>query len=721
MALNVEQLQALQNKIGSKPVMPDSLSRLSALEDLENIATNKLAKATDPRYSRRFRNTPLEGGGQPNLSSQAQNVAKAGRMGDSMLMHVSPSEVRGLSSLRPVTKNPETGLPEAVVPLVAAAVPAAWGALAGVGAASAAGAGIATATAGAGIMAGLSGMWGALGPIGQGMLIGGGMGGLKSLFMGGQNPLRDILMGAAMGGISGGLFGGAGTGADIVASDAFTAGAGPSIGATVPEVVSGTATVPLVTPGGGAFAQGAAGLNPQAIPYGQAVSKTLTPDVTNIFAGSRMPPLTRQPTPFMPSGGPGSHGATPTGEVYVRPPIAPPTKQIAYPVKQGYTSDAARQAAIETAKTTTPATDKTFFGGLKDWWKDREWYEKAGITGLGALAASEFLSRPGEQQELEGLKPIQPFAEGDPKIPLKPISPLTEQQIAAAYTGPSGTGIDTYFQQAKKGGIVALQMGGSIPMPGTHSHNQKYGTFGGPAPGSPGYYARYGTFGIQDPYNINPLAYDPKRNPHLQDPIYGLVGGGDGGTAPAPFEFPDVDPFQSNLSSFNVEDALSRIGGQAQLPAALPEQVASIPSSVPTDTSALGDLLSRFKQTAQVDPIAGLVESEVGVNQGGTVGLARGGVFEGRVQGEGDGMADKVAFGVRPQTPKDIPNTPDVALLSSDEYVVPADVVSMLGNGSSTAGAKSLDKFNQLMRKKAHGTNKQQRQLNAGRELSSLG
>ena len=108
------------------------------------------------------------------------------------------------------------------------------------------------------------------------------------------------------------------------------------------------------------------------------------------------------------------------------------------------------------------------------------------------------------------------------------------------------------------------------------------------------------------------------------------------------------------------------------------------------------------------------------INQGGSVGLARGGVFEGRVQGQGDGMADKVAFNVVPQTPADIPNTPDMALLSSDEYVVPADVVSMLGNGSSTAGAQSLDKFNKLMRKKAHGTNKQQRELNAGKELSSL-
>jgi hypothetical protein len=108
------------------------------------------------------------------------------------------------------------------------------------------------------------------------------------------------------------------------------------------------------------------------------------------------------------------------------------------------------------------------------------------------------------------------------------------------------------------------------------------------------------------------------------------------------------------------------------------------------------------------------------INQGGAVGLATGGVFEGRVQGTGDGMADQVAFNVVPQTPQDIPNTPDMALLSSDEYVVPADVVSMLGNGSSTAGAQSLDKFNQLMRRKAHGTNQQQKELNAGKELSRL-
>ena len=690
MALNVEQLQALQDKIGSEFIMPDSLSRLSALKDLKSLDNNKFAQATDQRYSRRFKNTSLEGGGQPNLSAQVQNIAQKGRMGDSMLMHVNPEEVRGLSSVAPITVNPETGLPEAFAPAVLALAAAAGTAAAGAG----------TAVAATGIMAGLGGMWASLGPIGQGMLIGGGMGGLRSLVTGGDNPLRDVLLGAALGGIGPAL--GAGTGADLVASDAFTAGAGPSIGATVPEV---TATLPAAASSGGiggggnAFLQGARGLNPQAIPFGQvtpAVSKALTPDFTKgfgMFTGQK------PPTPFMPSGGPGSHGAP---YLPYTPATASPGLDLAgratNPVMQTAAQrEAARKAVAATdvggkaiPKEATPS-DKTFFGDLKDWWKEREWYEKAGITGLGTLAATDLLSRPREQQQVEGLKPVQPFAQGDPKIPLKPISPLTEEQIRTAYTGPSGTGIDTYFQPAKEGGIVSLQYGGPL------SH---------PAATGP----------ISHPVG---LAQDTQRR-------IGSVDDSGGIPAVNPFVFPDVTPFQSNLSSFNLGNRLSRITGQSQIPQApvvLPEQATTPVSTnipLPIDTSALEDLYKRFLQTSQVDPIAGLVASEVGINQGGTVGLARGGIFEGRVQGQGDGMADKVAFGVRPQTPKDIPNTPDVALLSSDEYVVPADVVSMLGNGSSTAGAQSLDKFNQLMRKKAHGTNKQQRELNAGKELSSL-
>ena len=55
-----------------------------------------------------------------NLNQQAKNVAAQGRYGDSMLMHVNPEEVRGLSQVMPLTINPETGQPEAFLPFLAA-------------------------------------------------------------------------------------------------------------------------------------------------------------------------------------------------------------------------------------------------------------------------------------------------------------------------------------------------------------------------------------------------------------------------------------------------------------------------------------------------------------------------------------------------------------------------------------------------------------------------
>ena len=54
-----------------------------------------------------------------NLNQQAKNVAAQGRYGDSMLIHVNPEEVRGLSQVMPLTINPETGQPEAFLPFLA--------------------------------------------------------------------------------------------------------------------------------------------------------------------------------------------------------------------------------------------------------------------------------------------------------------------------------------------------------------------------------------------------------------------------------------------------------------------------------------------------------------------------------------------------------------------------------------------------------------------------
>ena len=106
--------------------------------------------------------------------------------------------------------------------------------------------------------------------------------------------------------------------------------------------------------------------------------------------------------------------------------------------------------------------------------------------------------------------------------------------------------------------------------------------------------------------------------------------------------------------------------------------------------------------------------------QGGGIAMLAGGArprdyFEGQVYDDrGDGMSDDLDFKVE--------GDPVIkgAKLSADEYVLPADLVAMLGNGSSDAGAKKLDKFTKEMRTKAFGTSKQQKPINATKELREI-
>lgn len=97
-----------------------------------------------------------------NLQQQTQNVAAQGRYGDTMLMHVNPAEVAGLSQVMPLTTNPETGQPEAFLPMLLPLLGSIGGtALAGT-------AGLSGAVLGA-IGSGL-GTWAATGDIKKGIL-----------------------------------------------------------------------------------------------------------------------------------------------------------------------------------------------------------------------------------------------------------------------------------------------------------------------------------------------------------------------------------------------------------------------------------------------------------------------------------------------------------------------------------------------------------------------
>ena len=76
---------------------------------------------------------------------------------------------------------------------------------------------------------------------------------------------------------------------------------------------------------------------------------------------------------------------------------------------------------------------------------------------------------------------------------------------------------------------------------------------------------------------------------------------------------------------------------------------------------------------------------------------------EGHLKGPGDGMSDMI--------PASVDGSSDV-LLSDGEYVVPADVVSGLGNGSSDAGAKHLDEMMSRVRQQRTGSKQQAQQIN---------
>jgi hypothetical protein len=82
--------------------------------------------------------------------------------------------------------------------------------------------------------------------------------------------------------------------------------------------------------------------------------------------------------------------------------------------------------------------------------------------------------------------------------------------------------------------------------------------------------------------------------------------------------------------------------------------------------------------------------------------FARGGVAR-YLQGETDGMADKIPSSI---------DGKQKAALSHGEFVIPADVVSHLGNGNSDAGAKKLYEMMSRVRKARTGNAEQGKKIN---------
>jgi hypothetical protein len=103
-----------------------------------------------------------------------------------------------------------------------------------------------------------------------------------------------------------------------------------------------------------------------------------------------------------------------------------------------------------------------------------------------------------------------------------------------------------------------------------------------------------------------------------------------------------------------------------------------------------------------VDPMTG----EMQFAGGGIADL--GGYSDGgrMLKGPGDGMSDNIPATIAGKQP---------ARLANEEFVIPADVVSHLGNGSSEAGAKQLYKMMDRVRHARTGKKAQGKQINAAK------
>jgi hypothetical protein len=123
------------------------------------------------------------------------------------------------------------------------------------------------------------------------------------------------------------------------------------------------------------------------------------------------------------------------------------------------------------------------------------------------------------------------------------------------------------------------------------------------------------------------------------------------------------------------------------------EAVRAIKGESPNPEIALATFLTAYGEDALRD----LVDKVESGEMDETAAMS-----EGQLRGPGDGMDDLI--------PATIEGEQDV-LLSDGEFIVPADVVSGLGNGSSDAGARALEEMMDRVRTSRNGSSEQPPQV----------
>jgi hypothetical protein len=548
------------------------------------------------------------------LHHTAHYLRSKGRGNDTMLVHMTPSEVKGLQAIAlrhggSLTINPDTGLPEAgfleqILPIVAAA-------------------GLTYLTAGAAaptLTAALGGSTMA-GGIAAGALSGAAISGGMAAIQG-----KDVGQAALMGGLGGGISGGLGA---YDAANVFNA----------PNLLSDASQqVVQVNP------TDAAGLMKE----GFKVAPTPTPDV-DVFSGlagqPSVPPGTMPPAASVnPGFTPVRPDAAAQGITGVGPDLT--TGTAASPAPSVSPSSAANAARTINAP-------ETFYSGLGS-------YGKAGVQALPVLGLL--------QDEKQQVGPTDDY-----QSPLRRLSPNFR-----AYE-PSTP--NPYYEAKRynyaSGGITSLQGGGG-PVERMSMMNTAMNPQGGLYPQGMIDKTQYAT-PIQRPVSSELVMDTPgyeRSNPMLMNT---------GGPARLPKGDPglyrDADPTTRSQDSFTA--ALTRLNSMQKK-----ANIKGLPG-----VKAVAKPLGNIEEAAK----GGVMSSLGGYSDGGRM-----------LKGPGDGMSDSIPASIGNKQP---------ARLADGEFVVPADVVSHLGNGSTDAGARKLYAMMDKIRKARTGKKKQAPAVKADRYM----
>jgi hypothetical protein len=206
--------------------------------------------------------------------------------------------------------------------------------------------------------------------------------------------------------------------------------------------------------------------------------------------------------------------------------------------------------------------------------------------------------------------------------------------------------------------------------------------------------AAKGIVGLMDAKDAKKAAQQQASQPGIASLMGGMGGGAPEAAAPA--------PFTTNTASVNPYSA----EGPASSYASAPQGLRSL---APSQADYGQDEQPMFSAPQQQD---NQEDSRQDYAYGGPIYLAHGGIAGlqqheyaagGRyLSGPGDGMSDNIRANIEGK---------QEARLADGEFVIPADVVSHIGNGSSNAGAKKLHAMMEQIRKARTGNPKQGKQI----------